>query len=59
MNIQELRNALIDRNIAKVAEFTGLSPHTIYRIQKGKTNPNKSTIKLLANYLKAQNGQSI
>lgn len=56
MTIQEIQNALSDRIIAKVAEATGLNPHTIYRIQKGKTTPNKSTLKLLANYLGKQNG---
>jgi len=52
MELQQVRNALSDRIIAKVAEATGLNPHTIYRIKKGKANPNKSTLKLLSNYLK-------
>jgi transcriptional regulator with XRE-family HTH domain len=52
MELQQVRNALNDRIIAKVAEATGLNPHTIYRIKKGKANPNKSTLKLLSNYLK-------
>lgn len=51
MNINEVKLALNDRIIAKVAEGTGLNPHTIYRIKKGKTKPNKSTLKLLCNYL--------
>ena len=53
MELNQVRYALRDRIIAKVAEETGLNPHTIYRIKQGKTNPNKSTLKLLSNYLKA------
>ena len=52
MEVHQVRKALGDRIIAKVAEATGLNPHTIYRIKQGKTNPNKSTLKLLSNYLK-------
>lgn len=51
MTLHEIKLALNDRIIAKVAEGTGLNPHTIYRIKKGKTKPNKSTLKLLSNYL--------
>lgn len=53
MELHQVRKALHDRIIAKVAEATGLNPHTIYRIKQGKANPNKSTLKLLSNYLKA------
>jgi transcriptional regulator with XRE-family HTH domain len=55
MEIHQIRNALSDRIIAKVAEATGLNPHTIYRIKKGKANPNKSTLKLLSTYLGQKN----
>lgn len=51
MNLQQIREALNDRVVAKVSKATGLNPHTIYRIQKGKTEPNKSTLKLLTDYL--------
>jgi transcriptional regulator with XRE-family HTH domain len=56
MNLEEIQKALEDRIISKVAEGTGLNPHTIYRIQKGKHNPNKSTLKLLAHYLESNHG---
>lgn len=56
MELNQIRNALNDRIIAKVAEATSLNPHTIYRIKKGKTSPNKSTLKLLSNYLKENHG---
>jgi transcriptional regulator with XRE-family HTH domain len=55
MELHEIRNALSDRIIAKVAKATGLNPHTIYRIKKGKANPNKSTLKLLSTYLGQKN----
>jgi DNA-binding XRE family transcriptional regulator len=54
MNLEEIRKALEDRIIIKVAEGTGLNPHTIYRIQKGKHTPNIGTMKLLARYLKGE-----
>ena len=54
MTLDEIKNALQDRIISKVAEGTGLNPHTIYRIQKGKHKPNVGTIKLLARYLKGE-----
>ena len=56
MELNQVRQALQDRIIAKVAEATGLNPHTIYRIKQGKTNPNKSTLKLLAHYLGTNHG---
>ena len=56
MNLDQVRHALRDRIIAKVAEATGLNPHTIYRIKQNKTNPNKSTLKLLAHYLESNHG---
>lgn len=54
MNLEEIRKALQDRIISKVAEATGLNAHTIYRIQKGKHKPNIGTMKLLARYLKGE-----
>ena len=54
MTLEEIKKALQDRIISKVAEATGLNPHTIYRIQKGKHKPNIGTMKLLARYLKGE-----
>lgn len=55
MTLQELQLALNDRIILRVAEATGLNPHTLYRIKKGKHKPNIGTIKLLTIYLKGEN----
>ena len=52
--LQSVRIALQDRNITAVASATGLNPHTIYRLQQGKTRPNNSTLKLLKVYLNSQ-----
>jgi DNA-binding phage protein len=49
--IDAIRSALRDRNIAFVSEATGLNAHTIYRLVHGKVKPNKSTITLLSMYL--------
>lgn len=54
MNLDEIKNALKDRVIAKVSEATKLNPHTIYRIQHGKTKPTRSTMKVLSDYLEAK-----
>lgn len=54
MNLQEIRAALKDRVVARVSQATGLNPHTIYRIQHGKTKPNRTTIKILSDYLGAK-----
>lgn len=54
MTLQEIQVALNDRIILRVAEVTGLNPHTLYRIKKGKHKPNIGTIKLLAKYLKGE-----
>lgn len=54
MNLQEIKTALKDRVISRVSEATKLNPHTIYRIQHGKTKPNKSTLKVLSDYLEAK-----
>jgi transcriptional regulator with XRE-family HTH domain len=54
MTLEELQSALNDRILLRVAEATGLNPHTLYRIKKGKHKPNIGTIKLLAKYLKGE-----
>lgn len=52
--IDAIRIALRDRNIAFVSEATGLNAHTIYRLVNGKVKPNKSTLNLLSMYLDGQ-----
>jgi transcriptional regulator with XRE-family HTH domain len=51
MTFDEIRKALKDRNLALVAEATGLNPHTLYRLRNGKCKAHKATLKLIADYL--------
>jgi transcriptional regulator with XRE-family HTH domain len=53
MTLEQLKSALADRNVQAVAKATGINPHTLYRIQQGKTKPHQSTMRLLAQYLGA------
>jgi len=53
MTIEQIRLALNDRNITSVAKALGLNPHTLYRIQRGKTKPHQATVRVLAQYLGA------
>lgn len=50
-SIEHVKRALADRNLKAVAEATGLSPHTLYRIAKGTTTPHNATLSVLAGYL--------
>lgn len=51
MTLEEIKQALADRNLTVVSEAVGLNPHTLYRIVHGKTNPHRSTIAMLRAYL--------
>lgn len=51
MTLQEMRAALKDRNLLKVAEATGLHPATLYRLANGKVKPHRGTLRMLADYL--------
>ena len=50
--MDQIRQALGDRNLVEVAKATGYSSQTLYRIKRGSTTPHKSTQKALAKYLK-------
>jgi len=53
MTILELRAALADRNLIKVAEATGLHHNTLIGIRSGKiSNPQQRTVDVLSEYLK-------
>lgn len=51
IDVDTLKAALADRNLQVIAKATGLNPHTLYRLMKGKTKPNQATLKLIAAYL--------
>lgn len=52
MTIEQIRAALKDRRLNKVAEATGLHVNTIREIRDGKAeDPRHSTVKALTDYL--------
>lgn len=56
MDAEKVREALMDRNLARVAEATGLHHNTLIAIRSGKVEkPNPSTIKVLSAYLFGRN----
>lgn len=57
VSLEQVKHALADRNLKAVAEATGLSPHTLYRIAKGVTTPHNATVSVLAGYLFNQQHQ--
>ena len=54
MTIEQIRQALADRNIRQVAASTGLSYPTVLSIKNGKhQNPGYQTLQRLEKYLAA------
>jgi transcriptional regulator with XRE-family HTH domain len=52
LNLEQLRTALDDRNVEKVAERTGIHRNTIGAIRSGSNqNPSYATMKALSDYL--------
>jgi len=51
MTTQEIIEALQDRNLARVAEKTGLHHNTLVRLRKGHVAPNPGTLHILSAYL--------
>jgi transcriptional regulator with XRE-family HTH domain len=56
MSYEEIREALKDRVLQRVAEKTGLNPMTINKIANGKTKkPHKVVQRALSDYLQNTN----
>lgn len=51
IDIQAIQAALKDRNLQAVSRATGVNPATLYRLMRGKTKPNQTTLRLIAAYL--------
>jgi len=49
--LEQIRAALSDRNLSKVAERTGLSADTLYRIVNGEGTPTHATLVVLSIYV--------
>ena len=53
LNLDQIRMALDDRNMDKVAERTGIHRNTISAIRSGSNrNPTYATLKILSDYLR-------
>jgi transcriptional regulator with XRE-family HTH domain len=54
LTLEQIRTALDDRNVEKVAERTGIHRNTIGAIRNGaNANPTYATMKALSDYLTA------
>jgi len=57
MNIEDIRKALEDRRLDRVAEATGIHRNTLGAIRSGRNvNPSWRTVKTLAEYLRIEAG---
>jgi hypothetical protein len=55
MTLDEIRSALQDRNLVRVAEATGLHHNTLLLIRSGAIeSPRRATLAVLAGYLSAR-----
>jgi len=52
MNLTEIKQRLADRRLSVVAEATGLSVFTLYRLINGKSKPSRSTMRSIETYLR-------
>ena len=55
MTLDAVKRGLRDRNLAKVAQVTGISRQTVWNIANGLTaNPSALTVERLASYLRGE-----
>jgi predicted transcriptional regulator len=54
LTIDQIREALKDRNLMHVAEQTGVSYSALHRLATGAAEPNYTTVKAIAEYLQQQ-----
>lgn len=51
MRLEDIRNALGDRKVSRVADATGVNRQTIYTILKDpESNPTRKTLEALSDY---------
>lgn len=58
MTPDQVRAALRDRNIQKVADGSSVAAATIYRLMNYSSRPSYETVKALSDYLESRNDQS-
>jgi len=51
MDEDQIRNALNDRNLRRVADATGIHHNTLVRFRKGHNPPREGTLDKLREYL--------
>lgn len=54
MTIEQIREALKDRNLMHIAEQTGVSYSSLHRLATGAAEPNYTTVLAIAEYLRHQ-----
>lgn len=54
MTLFQIREALADRNLTKVAEATKVNYHTIVRLANGSAEPAYENVRLIVMYLQEQ-----
>lgn len=60
LTLDQIRAALRDRRLAKVAEATGLHYNTIREVRDNpKANPTYKVIKVLSDYLEGRNNDKV
>ena len=52
--VEEIRKALSDRNLRKVASEAGVSSASVYRLMKEDSRPLYETVKALSDYLEGR-----
>jgi len=52
MTKEQIIEALKDRNLSVVADATGISRGTLYRLAKGSKKPHRATLAVIEAYLK-------
>jgi DNA-binding phage protein len=52
--VEEIRSALSDRNLRKVAYDAGISSASVYRLMKEDSKPLYETVKALSDYLEGK-----
>jgi len=54
MTIEQIREALKDRNLMHIAEQTGVGYSSLHRLATGVSEPNYTVVKTIAEYLQTQ-----
>jgi DNA-binding phage protein len=54
LTINEVKQRLTDSNLRRVAVKAGVHPATVYRFMQPDSKPSYETVKLLSDYLTAQ-----